>query len=174
MWWWCSCLASSPGSPIFFNARERKEGEPGIQCHVRDVGPYTRGSRRVADRENCAWAGNVCTCHPAHTIQAGQSVDVGLSSSSSVSYRLPSLAFCCVVTLPILLDVRTLVIWTKPQNRISADQTLTSSSGLEQYDICILYYSLDLFCKLIILFLCVLCTIIYTSSNAKWKIKVYV
>ena len=122
-------LASSPGSLIFFNAHKRKEGEPGIQCHMRDVGPYTRVGR-VADRENCALAGNVCTCHPAHvsahTIQAGQSVDVGLSSSLSwsVSYRLPSLAFCCVVTLPILLDVRTLVICdpTKPQNRISADQ----------------------------------------------------
>jgi hypothetical protein len=31
-------LASSPGSPIFFNTRERKEREPGIQCHVINVG----------------------------------------------------------------------------------------------------------------------------------------
>ena len=30
-------LASSPASPIFFNARERKEGESGTRNHVRDV-----------------------------------------------------------------------------------------------------------------------------------------
>ena len=47
-------VASFPGSPIF-STHARKEGEPGIQCHVRDVGPYTRVGR-VADRENCAWA----------------------------------------------------------------------------------------------------------------------
>jgi hypothetical protein len=52
------CLASSPGSPIFFNARVRKEEEPGIQCHVRDVGPYARVGR-VADRENCAWVSTI-------------------------------------------------------------------------------------------------------------------
>jgi hypothetical protein len=47
-------LASSPGSPIFFNARERKRGSlAGIQCHVHDVDPYARVGR-VADRENCA------------------------------------------------------------------------------------------------------------------------
>ena len=33
----------------------KEEGEPGIQCHVCDVGPYTRVGR-VADREICAWA----------------------------------------------------------------------------------------------------------------------
>ena len=44
---WGSGLASSPGSPIFFNARERKEGEPGIQCHVRDVGPYPFRSQKI-------------------------------------------------------------------------------------------------------------------------------
>ena len=32
----------------------RKEGERGIQNHVRDVGPYTRVVR-VAGGENCAW-----------------------------------------------------------------------------------------------------------------------
>ena len=63
--WDGTYLASSPASPIFFNARERKEGEPGIQCHVHDVGPYTRVGR-VADRENCAWAGKVYGHHPAH------------------------------------------------------------------------------------------------------------
>jgi hypothetical protein len=51
-------VASSPGSPIFFNARKRKEGEPGIHCHVRDVGPYARVGR-VADRENCAWVSTI-------------------------------------------------------------------------------------------------------------------
>ena len=47
-------LASSPVSPIF-SKHARKEGEPGIQNHVRDVGPYTRVGR-VAGGENCAWA----------------------------------------------------------------------------------------------------------------------
>ena len=46
--------ASSLGSPIF-STHTRKEGEPGIQCHVRDVAPYTRVGR-VADHENCVWA----------------------------------------------------------------------------------------------------------------------
>ena len=46
-------LTSFPGSPIF-STHTRKEGAPGIQCHVCDVGPYTRVGR-VADRENCAW-----------------------------------------------------------------------------------------------------------------------
>ena len=32
----------------------RKEGERGIQNHVRDVGPYTRVVR-VAGGENCVW-----------------------------------------------------------------------------------------------------------------------
>ena len=32
--------------------------EPGIQSHVRDVGPYTRVGR-VVDRENCAGASAV-------------------------------------------------------------------------------------------------------------------
>ena len=47
-------LASSPGSPIF-SMHARKEGEPGIQCHMHDVGPFTK-VERVADRENCTWA----------------------------------------------------------------------------------------------------------------------
>jgi hypothetical protein len=51
-------VASSPGFPIFFNARERKEGEPEIQCHMRDVGPYASVGR-VADRENCAWVSTI-------------------------------------------------------------------------------------------------------------------
>ena len=29
-----------------------------MQCHVRDVGPYTRVGR-VADRENCMWASHI-------------------------------------------------------------------------------------------------------------------
>ena len=33
--------ASSPVSTIF-STHARKEGEPGIKNHVRDVGPYTR------------------------------------------------------------------------------------------------------------------------------------
>ena len=68
-------VASSPGSPIF-STHTRKEGEPGIQCHVRDVAPYTKVGR-VADCENCAWAGSIYPHHPvhvfAHTIQAGLS-----------------------------------------------------------------------------------------------------
>ena len=43
-----------PRLPDLFNVHE-KEGEPGMQCHVRDVGPYTRVGR-VVDHENCAWA----------------------------------------------------------------------------------------------------------------------
>ena len=46
-------IASSPGSHIFL-VHARKEGEPGIPCHVRDVGPYTRVGR-VVGRENCVW-----------------------------------------------------------------------------------------------------------------------
>ena len=34
-------LASSPVS-LIFSMHVRKEGEPGIQNHVSDVGPYTR------------------------------------------------------------------------------------------------------------------------------------
>ena len=34
---------------------QEKEGGPGLQCHVHDVGPHTRVGR-VVDRENCAWA----------------------------------------------------------------------------------------------------------------------
>ena len=49
----CTNTASLPVSPIF-SMHARKEGEPGIQNHVRDVGSYTRvGS--VADHENCTW-----------------------------------------------------------------------------------------------------------------------
>ena len=32
--------------------------EPGMQCHMRDIGPYTRVGR-VADHENCAWASHI-------------------------------------------------------------------------------------------------------------------
>ena len=46
-------VASSPVSSIF-STHARKEGEPGIQNHVRDVGPYTRVGK-VADRDNCMW-----------------------------------------------------------------------------------------------------------------------
>jgi hypothetical protein len=42
-----------PRLPDLFQRTREKEGEPGIQCHVRDVGPYARVGR-VADRENCA------------------------------------------------------------------------------------------------------------------------
>ena len=37
-------LASSPVFPIF-STHTRKEGEPGIQNHVHDVGPYTKGRK---------------------------------------------------------------------------------------------------------------------------------
>ena len=40
-------LALSPGSPIV-SMHARKEWEPGIQCQVCDVGPYTT-IRRVAN-----------------------------------------------------------------------------------------------------------------------------
>ena len=43
-------LASSPDSPIF-STYMRKKGERGIQCHVCDVGPYTKVGR-VADHES--------------------------------------------------------------------------------------------------------------------------
>ena len=43
-------VASSPGSPIFFNARKRKEGESGTQNHVRDV------KRCKRENINVTWA----------------------------------------------------------------------------------------------------------------------
>ena len=39
-------LASSPGS-LIFSTHTRKEGEPGIHCHVRDIDPYIRVGRVV-------------------------------------------------------------------------------------------------------------------------------
>ena len=46
----------------------RKEGEPGIQNHVSNLGPYTRvGS--VADREKCAWAGTDYVHYHAHAFE---------------------------------------------------------------------------------------------------------
>ena len=50
-------VASSPVSPIF-STHARKEGEPGIQNHVHDVGPYTWVGR-VAGGENDAWASTI-------------------------------------------------------------------------------------------------------------------
>ena len=43
-----------PRLPDLFNIHEKERGEPGIQSHMRDIGPYTRvGS--MTDRKNCAW-----------------------------------------------------------------------------------------------------------------------
>ena len=49
-----------PRLPDLYNVHE-KEGEPGMQCHVCDVGPYMRVGR-VANRENCTWASHIFKC----------------------------------------------------------------------------------------------------------------
>ena len=55
-------LALSPGSPIFFNVH-KVEGEPGMQCYIHDVGPYTR-VRRVVDCGNCVWMSHIFSSTP--------------------------------------------------------------------------------------------------------------
>ena len=68
----------------------RKEGEPGIQSHVYDVGPYTRVGR-VADRENCAWASAIF--EHSGSIRVGMKATLIINEGSMIHRGLAELRF---------------------------------------------------------------------------------